>query len=377
MVRLPSSKGDCVARLGWQNAGMAHDDVTTAAAPADATADVSWGARLQSSQKGREKSKAGRKITRGMMGAIERWKLVEPGDRIMVAISGGKDSYTLVDLLWEAKKRAPFDFDIVAVHLDQGQPGYDGKPLADWLSSSSVPHEIIREDTYSIVKAGTKEGQAFCFLCSRLRRGVLYSTAERLGCNKIALGHHRDDALETLLLNLCYAGKMQAMPARYTTDDGRFQVIRPLIDVAEKDIRVFAAERGYPILPCNLCGSQDGLKRDHVSALLDRLEQDIPDVRAVMHNAISNVRPTHLLDPDVLAAWEARSDDIRPTPLKDTGPRRMTGSVVSSSIEDALAPPFAMPSSSSSPAARSMPLVRRGALTIVSDGTTGLGTDEA
>jgi len=358
---------------------MAHDDVTEAPAtttPDSERKDVTWGARLQSSQKGREKSKVGRKITRGMMGAIERWKLVEPGDRIMVAISGGKDSYTLVDLLWEAKKRAPFDFDVIAVHLDQGQPGYDGKPLEQWLSTSGVPFEIIREDTYSIVKAGTKEGQAYCFLCSRLRRGVLYSTAERLGCNKIALGHHRDDALETLLLNLCYAGKLQAMPARYTTDDGRFHVIRPLIDVAEKDIRVFAAERAYPILPCNLCGSQDGLKRDQVSGFLERLEQDIPDVRAVMHHAISNVRPTHLLDPEVLAAWQARPDDIRPTPLKDSGPRRMTGSVVASSIDDALAPPLSSSTSTVPSSTPTSPLVRRGALTIVSDGTTGLGTDE-
>jgi tRNA 2-thiocytidine biosynthesis protein TtcA len=349
---------------------MSHDDVIEPALSSEAApAEVAWGARLQASQKGREKSKVGRKITRAMMGAIEQWKLVEPGDRIMVAISGGKDSYTLVDLLWEAKKRAPFSFDVIAVHLDQGQPGYDGAPLQTWLSTAGMPFEIIREDTYSIVKAGTKEGQAYCFLCSRLRRGVLYSTAERLACNKIALGHHRDDALETLLLNLCYAGKLQAMPARYTTDDGRFHVIRPLIDVAEKDIRVFAAERGYPILPCNLCGSQDGLKRDQISGLLERLEQDIPDVRAVMHHAISNVRPTHLLDPELLQAWQARPEGIRPAPLKDAGPRRMTGSVVSSFIDDALAAPGS--SSSSSP-----PLVKRGALRVVADGGAGGFGDE-
>lgn len=358
------------------------DDINTDTAPTPddlaaagdvAAAPVPWAARVQSSQRGRDKSKAGRKITRAMMGAIERWGLVEAGDRIMVAVSGGKDSYTLLDLLWEARSRAPFAFDVIAVHLDQAQPGYDGRPLQEWLTSSTIPHEIVREDTYSIVKAGTKEGQAYCFLCSRLRRGILYATAERLGCNKIALGHHRDDAIETLLLNLCYAGRMQAMPARYTTDDGRFQVIRPLIDVAEKDIRVFSAERGYPILPCNLCGSQDGLKRDHVSNLLERLEQDIPDVRAVMHNAISNVNPSHLLDPEVTEAWAVRPAHIRPATQKDTGPRRMTGHVVSSSIEDALQPP----SSSMSPVGTPVvPLVRRGALPIVSGGTGGLGSDE-
>ena len=349
-----------------------EDLATVADGPGSA---VPWAARVQSSQRGRDKSKTGRKITRAMMGAVERWSLVEPGDRIMVAISGGKDSYTLLDLLWEARSRAPFSFDIIAVHLDQAQPGYDGRPLAEWLSSSGIPHEIVREDTYSIVKAGTREGQAYCFLCSRLRRGILYATAERLGCNKIALGHHRDDAIETLLLNLCYAGKMQAMPARYTTDDGRFQVIRPLIDVAEKDVVVFAGERGYPILPCNLCGSQDGLKRNHVSALLERLEQDIPDVRAVMHNAISNVCPSHLLDQEVAEAWQVRPAHLRPTPLKDTGPRRMTGSVVTSFIDDALQPPS--PSSPSPPPPTSTAgLVRRGALTIVSGGTGGLGSDE-
>ena len=341
---------------------------------------------MQSSQRGRDKSKIGRRITRGMMGAIERWDLVGPGDKIMVAVSGGKDSYTLLELLWEAKHRAPFHFDVIAVHLDQAQPGYDGKPLEQWLKAAQLPFEIVREDTYSIVKEGTREGQAYCFLCSRLRRGILYSVAERLGCNKIALGHHRDDALETLLMNLCYAGKLQAMPARYTTDDGRFVVIRPLIDVAEKDIRVYSTERGYPILPCNLCGSQDGLKREVMSGLLDGLEKSIPDVRAVMHHAISNVRPTHLLDLDLSAAWSARPEGIRPTEVKDAGKRRMTGTVTASGE----APAASLASSSSKQSAMmsdadedalggtsikvAAALVQRGALTVV--GANGLGSDE-
>ena len=321
---------------------------------------VPWTALVQSGPSSRQKSKTGRKITRAMMQTIDRWDLVQPGDKIMVAVSGGKDSYTLLDLLWEAKSRAPFDFDVIGVHLDQVQPGYDGRPLLDWLKSSGIPFEIVQEDTYSVVVGGTREGQAYCFLCSRLRRGILYSAAERLGCNKIALGHHRDDALETLLMNLCYAGKLQAMPARYTTDDARFSVIRPLIDCAEKDIRVFATERAYPILPCNLCGSQDGLKRDAMSELLTTLEKTIPDVRAVMHHAISNVRPSHLLDVDVAATWAARPAEIQPKEVKDAGPRRMTGEVVASS------------SSSTTPPR----LVLRGALSIVAEGTSGLGTDE-
>jgi tRNA 2-thiocytidine biosynthesis protein TtcA len=156
------------------------------------------------------------------------------------------------------------------------------------------------------------DAQTYCSLCSRLRRGILYTAAERLGCNKIALGHHRDDSLETFLMNLFYSGKLQAMPASYTTDDGRFRVVRPLIDCAEKDIARFAELMAFPILPCNLCGSQTGLKRDAMTGLIAELERQHPNVRAVMWNALSNVRPSHLLDPEVLEAWESRDPSIRP-----------------------------------------------------------------
>lgn len=303
--------------------------MTTAKAPIPD--DVPWAARLLSGGAStKDRSKLHTKLARTLMKTVERWRLIEPGDKILVAVSGGKDSYAMLDLLWQAKQRAPFTFDVTAVHLDQAQPGYDGAPLVEWLKTSGAPFEILREDTYSIVKDGTKEGQAYCFLCARLRRGILYSAAQRLGCNKLALGHHRDDALETLLMNLCYAGKLQAMPARYTTDDGALEVIRPLIDMAEDDLRAFSVERAYPILPCNLCGSQDGLKRDEMAALLTSLENKIPDVRAVMHHAISNVRPTHLLDPEVREAWDARPAHVRPKDLVDSGPRKMTGTVVAS-----------------------------------------------
>lgn len=232
-----------------------------------------------------------------MVRTISTYGLVGAGDRVMVAVSGGKDSYTLLDLLWEAKARAPFEFELVAVHLDQVQPGYDGAPLRGWLERFGAPFEVVREDTYSVVVAHTQEGKAYCSMCSRLRRGILYSTAERLGCNKIALGHHRDDALETLLLNLFYAGRMQAMPAGYVTDDGRFTVIRPLIECAEAEIAEHARAAGYPILPCNLCGSQENLRREAMSRLIAQVEQDNPNVRAVMLSALKNVAPTHLLDP--------------------------------------------------------------------------------
>jgi tRNA 2-thiocytidine biosynthesis protein TtcA len=241
------------------------------------------------------------------------WDLLEPDDRIMVALSGGKDSYTMLHVLRHLARRLPFHVQLIAVHLDQQQPGYDGRPLIAWLEKSGVPFEILSEDTYSVVIDHLSDAQTYCSLCSRLRRGILYTAAERLGCNKIALGHHRDDSLETFLMNLFYAGKMQAMPAAYTTDDGRFRVIRPLIDCAEKDIARFAELEAFPILPCNLCGSQDGLKRDAMNELLEKLEEQHPNVRAVMWNALSNVRPTHLLDRDVLAAWEDRDPEIRPT----------------------------------------------------------------
>lgn len=252
-----------------------------------------------------------RGLARAMTRTISTYDLVGAGDHVMVAVSGGKDSYTLLDLLHEAQRRAPFEFRITAVHLDQRQPGYDGAPLEAWLGASGIPHEIVREDTYSEVIARTPAGKAFCTVCSRLRRGILYTTAERLGCNKIALGHHRDDALETLLMNLFYAGKLQAMPAGYTTDDGRFQVIRPLIECAEDEIAAHARHAGYPILPCNLCGSQSGLQREAMAELLRELERKNPNVRAVMLNALRNVSPSHLLDRGLLERLSAGSGEAR------------------------------------------------------------------
>src|SRR5215468_5662030 len=241
-----------------------------------------------------------------------RYQLLAPGDRILVAMSGGKDSYTLFHLLTRIAPRLPFRVELVAVHLDQVQPGYDGSGLRAYLEASGQPFEILREDTYSVVTSRLPETATYCSLCSRLRRGILYTAAERLGANKIALGHHRDDSLETFLLNLFYSGKLQAMPASYRTDDGRFEVIRPLIECAEVEIAAFAAERAFPIIPCNLCGSQDGLKRDAMTALLAQLEASHPHVRSVMATALRNVRPTHLLDPDVARAWAERSAEIRP-----------------------------------------------------------------
>jgi tRNA 2-thiocytidine biosynthesis protein TtcA len=271
-----------------------------------------------------------RRLYRDVRGTCERYGLLAPGDRVLVAMSGGKDSYTLFHLLTRLVPRLPFAVELVAVHLDQVQPGYDGAGLRAYLEASGERFEILREDTYSVVTATLPDSATYCSLCSRLRRGILYTAAERLGCNKLALGHHRDDSLETFLLNLCYSGKLQAMPASYRTDDGRFEVIRPLIECAEADIAAFAAAQRFPIIPCNLCGSQDGLKRDAMSALLAQLERDNPHVRSIMLNALRNVRPTHLLDRDVARAWAERAPDVRPAaPHEPTAQRAPALPIVS------------------------------------------------
>jgi tRNA 2-thiocytidine biosynthesis protein TtcA len=249
-----------------------------------------------------------------MLRTVGDYRLIEEGDRIMVAVSGGKDSYTLIDLLWAARKKAPVDFELIAYHLDQAQPGYDGAPLVSWLKEMGIPFELGREDTYSAVMAEAREDDSatHCRLCSRLRRGIMYKAAERLECNKIALGHHRDDSLETLLLNLFYAGRLQAMPASYVTNDGKFMVIRPLVECGEREITRHAESAGYPILPCNLCGSQKDLKRRAVASLLSTLEDEIPDIRQVMLASLKNVRPSHLLDSEVAEAWDQAAHKYPP-----------------------------------------------------------------
>jgi len=237
-----------------------------------------------------------RELGKAVGRCIGDFALLEEGDRVMVCLSGGKDSYTMLDLLERARRRAPIRFELVAVHLDQGQPSYDGRPLEGWLRDAGYDHRILREDTYSIVTDKLDAATTYCSLCSRLRRGILYNAAQELGCTKIALGHHREDALETLLLNLMFTGQLKSMPARLTSDDGRNVVIRPLLYCAEPTIARYAELRGYPILPCDLCGSQDGLKRQQVKALLTQLETMAPAAKQSMLAALGNVRASHLLD---------------------------------------------------------------------------------
>jgi tRNA 2-thiocytidine biosynthesis protein TtcA len=231
--------------------------------------------------------------------ASHDFSLLEPGDRVMVAVSGGKDSHALLYLLREVQKRAPFEFSLVAVNVDQGHPGFPKAVLPEYFTREGYAFEIVEEDTYSVVKEKVPAGKTTCSLCSRLRRGILYTTAARLGATKIALGHHRDDVIETLLLNLFFSGQTKAMPPRLRSDDGRHVVIRPLVYAAEPDLAAFAAEKAFPIIPCDLCGSQEQLQRKRVKALLTSLEAENPNVRRNLLAALGNVRPTHLLDRDL------------------------------------------------------------------------------
>ena len=240
-------------------------------------------------------------LARELGRCIGDFDLINEGDRIMVCLSGGKDSYTLLHLLERARKRAPIRFSLVAVHLDQGHPGYDGTPLERWLQESGYDYRILREDTYSIVTEHVPEGKTYCSLCSRLRRGVLYNAAQELGCTKIALGHHRDDAIETLMLNLMFTGSLKAMPPKLVSDDGRNVVIRPLLYVAEPEIAEFARMMEFPILPCDLCGSQENLMRKQVKNLLKTVEGIAPKAKESMLAALTNVRASHLLDKEL---WE-------------------------------------------------------------------------
>jgi tRNA 2-thiocytidine biosynthesis protein TtcA len=267
--------------------------MTATATATTADADLT---RAQAQARQEEREKLERRLARDVAKAVEEFGMLEQGDRVMVAISGGKDSYTLLHLMRKLQRVAPIDFEIVAVNIDQGHPGYPVETLRGFLEREAYDHRIVHEDTYSIVKEKIPKGKTFCSLCSRLRRGILYNVAQELRCTKIALGHHRDDVLATLLLNLIFAGKLSAMPPKLQSDDGRNVVIRPLVYASESTIARFSELQEFPILPCDLCGSQENLQRKQMQALLETLEAKNPGTKTSMLAALRNVRPTHLLD---------------------------------------------------------------------------------
>lgn len=289
-----------------QAAGMPQDT------PAHPAANAAPSARALARER-LENNKLAKRLARETTRAISDYNMIEEGDRVMVCLSGGKDSYGLLDILMRLRSRAPFHFDIIAVNLDQKQPGFPDHILPEYLRSLDVPFHIETQDTYSIVTRVVPEGKTMCSLCSRLRRGILYRVADELGATKIALGHHRDDILATFFLNLFYGGKLKGMPPKLVSDDGRHTVIRPLAYVHERDLIAYARHMQFPIIPCNLCGSQENLKRQEVGRMIAQWDKEQPGRSWNIFNALARVVPSHLMDRELFDFA-----GLRPTGIPDT-----------------------------------------------------------
>ena len=267
-------------------------------------------------------NKLHRRLRRDVGRAIADFGMIEHGDRVMVCMSGGKDSYTLLDILRNLERSAPVDFELVPVHLDQKQPGYPVGVIRDYLEEQGLAYHILEEDTFSVVQALTPEGKTTCPVCSRLRRGILYACASRIGATRIALGHHLDDVVETLFLNLFYGGRMKAMPPKLESDDGRHLVIRPLYYCHERDIARWAEHRRFPIVPCNLCGSQENLQRQVIKQMLSEWDRQAPGRVHNIARALANVVPSHLADRELFDFAALTGGGANLLPVADITPRR-------------------------------------------------------
>ena len=300
--------------------------MASVAAPAEGRAAVPDGRtaaatpRAAASERRRERdarqNKLARKLRRLTGQAVADYRMIEAGDKVMACLSGGKDSYAMLDMLLSLQRNAPVPFEVVAVNLDQKQPGFPADVLPRYLDSLAIEYHVVEEDTYSVVKALTPAGKTTCPVCSRLRRGVLYGFAKRIGATKIALGHHADDAVETLFLNLFHGGRLKAMPPKLKSDDGAHIVIRPLYYVRERDIARFAEFRGFPLIPCDLCGSQDNLQRQMVKAMLAQWDAAHPGRVDNIARALRHVTPSHLAD-QALMDFQALCRTAELMPLKD------------------------------------------------------------
>lgn len=248
-------------------------------------------------------SKIEKKLLHYINKANDDFKMISKGDRVMVCLSGGKDSFTMLTLLNEMRIASNYKFELFSFTLDQAQPGWSDQALKAWLESKKIPYEIMRQDTYSIVKEKIPEGKTYCSLCSRLRRGIIYSYAEEHGFNKVALGHHRDDLIRTLFMSILYGGQIQSMPPKLLSDNKKHIVIRPMAYCQEEDIKEFAAEEEFPIVPCNLCGSQENLMRVRVKRLIDQLAEENPKVPSNILHALQSVKPSQLMDKSL---WDFR-----------------------------------------------------------------------
>lgn len=264
-----------------------------------------------------ETNKLAKRLRRNVGRAIGDFNMIEPGDRVLVCVSGGKDSHAMADILWDLKRRAPVEFEMTAFNLDQKQPGFPEHVLPDYYAGRGIPFEVVAQDTYSVVTDVIPEGRTMCGLCSRLRRGIVYSHARRHGYTKIALGHHREDILETLLMNMFHGGTLKTMPPKLVSDDGDNIVIRPLAYCRERDLARYAEDRGFPIIPCNLCGSQDNMERVKTKELLASWEKQFPGRIENMMRSLQNVTPSHLLDTGLYDFDEFRVRNTDKTPTED------------------------------------------------------------